>query len=266
MVNLPDNYLNILEDNFMNTSNTSKNATSHGAYSAEVVLDWENKDEFQALHKAYLDELNPVGRDEEGLVFDLVCLRWKKRRVNFGSQLAFRRTPDVHKLTDAGRNGGWEAIADYLAPSAQDADSLRAKVCDSAKKCLEASTYVTDRMAKLAPKIGEPGDIASTPASNAAQGSMDGLIALLKMLQICSGDLTAALRRLEDHNGRLCELAYHPDIMERELKLHAMIDKQMEKTMQRLVNAKEYKKMYRPKLVGESSPGMKSLAANELGE
>jgi len=280
MIKLPDNYSNVLKENFMNTSNTSKNAISHGAYSTEVVLPWENKGEFDALHKAYVDELNPVGRDEEDMVFDLVCLRWKKRRLNFGSQLAFRRTPDASKLTDAGRKGGWEAIADYLAPSAQSADSLRALVCDSANKCLESSKYVTDRMAKLAPMIGPPGDIASTPASKAAEGSipsgateptskasidqMDGLIALLKMLQTCTEDLTSSLRRLEDNNGRLCELAYHPEILERELKLHATIDKLIEKTMVRLVSTKEYKKMYCRKLVGTSSPAGEPQAANEL--
>jgi hypothetical protein len=257
----------------------SASATWHGAYSSQIVLPWENENEFKDLHKAYVEELNPDGPDEEGLVFDLACLRWKKNRLNFASQLAFRRSPDASKLTDAGRKGGWEAIADYLAPSAQNADSLRALVCDSAKKCLESSTYVTDRMAQLAPMIGAPGDTASTPASAAhcsmpagateppsetRVDQMAGLTALLKMLAICTADLTGALRQLEDTNGRLCELAYRPEILERELKAHAMIDKQMEKTMTRLTMTKEYKKLYRPKLVHSSLPtGTTTLVPDE---
>jgi len=258
----------------MTAPKSSKKATSHGAYSAQVVLPWESESEFNDLHQAFVEQLNPDGEDEEGLVFDLVCLRWKKRRLNFGSQLAFRRAPDARKLTDAGQKGGWEAIADYLAPSAQNADNLRAMVFDSAKKCSDSSTYVCDRIAKLAPMIGAP---ASTPAS-AAQGSMPagateppsetsadqmaGLTALLKMLAICSADLAGALRQLEDNNGRLCELAYHPEIFERELKIHAMLDKQMEKTMARLVMTKEYKKMYLPKLIGLPT-GTTTLAPSE---
>ena len=41
------------------------------------------------------------------------------------------------------------------------------------------------------------------------------------------------------------ERAYRPEIMERDLKLEAMLDKQIDKAMQRLVNQKEYDRMYR---------------------
>ena len=52
-----------------------------------------------------------------------------------------------------------------------------------------------------------------------------------------------------DLDERLCERAYRPEILERELKISADIDKRIEKAMQRLVLAKEFKKQYRPKEV-----------------
>jgi hypothetical protein len=48
--------------------------------------------------------------------------------------------------------------------------------------------------------------------------------------------------------------AYRPDIMEKELKLHAEIDRRIEKAMIRLARAKEYKKFY----------GAKSVNANPI--
>jgi len=289
MIKLPDNYSNILQENFMNTSNTSKNAISHGAYSTEAVLPWENEGEFNALHKAYVDELKPEGPDEEDLVFDLVCLRWKKRRLNLGSQLAYRRIKDASKLADAGRNGGWEGVADYLSSSVQDADSLRTSVHDiinminaavvSTTQCI--NKHIIKKLEVMhAPNTVPPSAsgtpvAGATPASAGAQSGMppsssnqanqlspDQLkdaVSLVRELQICSSQLLPALRLLEHLDETLCHKAYNPEVLERELKRHAMIDKQMEKTMQRLVMVKEYKKMYRPKLISASSPAGTTL-------
>jgi hypothetical protein len=45
------------------------------------------------------------------------------------------------------------------------------------------------------------------------------------------------------------EQAYRPDIMERELKLHAEISRQIEKVVKRLVMLQEYKRLYSRKSI-----------------
>ena len=109
----------------MSTSNSSKNALSHGVYSSEVVLPWENEQDFKDLLEELRDELFPNGRSEEEAVFDLACLHWKKRRLNIGSQLAFRRDRDISALADAGALNGWEGIAEYFAKTLDDNESVR---------------------------------------------------------------------------------------------------------------------------------------------
>jgi hypothetical protein len=44
----------------MTTSNSSKNALSHGAYSSQAVLPWENEQEFKDLHEDLREEFFPT--------------------------------------------------------------------------------------------------------------------------------------------------------------------------------------------------------------
>ena len=92
----------------LSNSQPSKNALSHGFYSNEVVLAWENQQEFDDLRQALRDEYCPDGFSEEGAVFDLASLHWKKRRLNVGSQLAFHKQPDVGAMADASSDGWLE--------------------------------------------------------------------------------------------------------------------------------------------------------------
>ena len=47
-----------------------------------------------------------------------------------------------------------------------------------------------------------------------------------------------------DLDQKVCERAYRPEVMERELKIRAELDKRIEKAIARLVTIKEYKKFY----------------------
>lgn len=258
----------------MTTSKHSKNAISHGAYSHEVVLPWENEQEFKDLHRSLQEELFPDGVSEEEVVFSLACLHWKRRRLNVGSQLLYRRIPDAAALADAGRNG-WDGIADYLAGSVQDAETVRRSLRDFAKSNIRAQELFVKLLHKQlelmrAPEVVPSGTSAATgtpessgtssamPSPNATnQGNkpsnarLDELNFLTKEMTIYWGQITPALGAIENYNldERLCERAYRPEIMERELKIHAEIDKRIEKTMQRLVGLKEFKKLYQPKEV-----------------
>lgn len=256
----------------MTTTKTYKKATSHGVYSCEIVQPWENKDDFNELHRSFQEELDPVGAMEEAAVFELAALHWKKLRLHILSQLGFRRSPDASALIQAGRNNGWVGIADHLANSVQDAESVRAGVRDVVKAWAKAAGAVGNCVAKqieltFAPDAPpEAPTPAGPPASAAANGvppnasdvkgdlsydQVEKLNTLLKQLQICSNQIAPVLRTIEkgDLDASVCERAYAPEVLERELKLHADIDKRIEKTMSRLIELKEYKRMYTPKLV-----------------
>ena len=65
---------------------------SHGVDCSEVVLPWENKQEFNELHQTLRQEYYPDGVSEEAAVFKLASLYWKRRRRSIGNQLALARS------------------------------------------------------------------------------------------------------------------------------------------------------------------------------
>ena len=78
---------------------------------------------------------------------------------------------------------------------------------------------------------------------------MDALIEALDA--IATNRITPVLKIIEtqDIEQNLAERAFRPDIIEREVKVAALIDKQIEKGLAQLVHLKEYKRLYKKKLV-----------------
>ena len=72
-------------------SQPSKNALTHGFYATDVVLPWENQQEFDDLLQGFQDEYCPDGVSEESVVFDLASLHWKKRRLEAGIKQALQQ-------------------------------------------------------------------------------------------------------------------------------------------------------------------------------
>jgi hypothetical protein len=91
--------------------------------------------------------------------------------------------------------------------------------------------------------------LAADAANQTAEQTTDKLdpIRLLKELQVVSAPIGSLLRMIE--NGQLdherWHLPYRADVLEKELKIGGEIDKRIEKVMRRLVEIKEYKRLYR---------------------
>ena len=54
----------------MSGSDRPKNALSHGVYASDVVLHWENEQDFRDLLENLRAEFCPTGASEEEAVFD----------------------------------------------------------------------------------------------------------------------------------------------------------------------------------------------------
>jgi hypothetical protein len=227
------------------------NALSHGAYSEQVVLPWENKQDFDHLHEAFRQEYSPNGLSEEEAVFDLADLHWKKRRVHMGSLLAFRHDGDIEALTEAGRQNGWEGIAEHFAKPLDNNESARDAMRKMNKAMLDMTVLVTEFVRKRIPTNGNM-DQERNPG---AVTELDKWNLLLKEMGILASTFTPALRFIESFclDEKVCERAYKPDFLERELKILADIDKRIDKKLVQLVKIKEYKRLYQPQVV-ESSP------------
>jgi hypothetical protein len=253
----------------LSNSKRSKNALSHGLYASDVVLAWENEQDFKDLHEAFRDEFGPEGASEEGAVFDLACLHWKKRRLNIASQLAFHRQPDAGALADAG-NGGWKGVAMYLESTSVDGDRLVNAFRAMAKSY--AST-----VQKVHALIDEQTDLMSSRGASAVPAGQEGkqadpaefqrLISMAKELNVMNTELIVPVLQLMENydlDQKVCERAYRPEIMERHLKIEADIDKRIEKALARLVAIKEYKKFYGTKEVKAAPTEVINLPAKRI--
>ncbi len=67
------------------------NALKHGILSKFTVLSWEDREEYDALHAAFVKEHDPVGPTEEHLVEELAGIVWRKRRLRLAEAATFRR-------------------------------------------------------------------------------------------------------------------------------------------------------------------------------
>jgi Skp family chaperone for outer membrane proteins len=236
----------------LSKSNPSKNAITHGLYATEVVLPWEDPKEFSKLHEALRDEYWPDGFSEEAAISDMAIWYWKKRRLNVGSQLAFHRQQEASAIIAASSNG-WQGVADYIASIQGDgtADSVRAAV----KSQTEAAKVVYDTINAYVARIGKPDDATAESKEKESDAvvldRLERLKALHRQMNVPSSDLVPLLRATEEFklSQNVAEQAYRPDIMEKELKLHAEIDRRIEKAMKRLVQAKEYKRFYDAKSI-----------------
>jgi hypothetical protein len=120
----------------------------------------------------------------------------------------------------------------------------------AAKSQIAAARSVCERLAKQAEQICKP----DKPNADSQLVEFEKLVVSLKEFNIVFKDLISSLRRTEEQRLDQIEQAYLPDIIERELKIRAEIDRGIEKALKRLVWAKEYKRLY----------GVKSVNANQI--
>jgi hypothetical protein len=60
---------------------SSRNALTHGLYSATIVLNGEPREKYQALLDAYIGQFQPDGPAELDLVEEMVAAKWRQRRL-----------------------------------------------------------------------------------------------------------------------------------------------------------------------------------------
>jgi hypothetical protein len=196
-----------------------------------------------------------------------------------GSRLPLLRDREVTALTDAGRRDGWEGIADHLAKPLQAIEDLRDDMRDLNQACSKMMKQNCDAWTKEAIKAiasrktkedGKQTEETSPPVSSNPndKGGLEDLVLISNEMKVLASAINGTHRISESFvlNERPCERAYRPDVMERDLKIHAEIDKRIEKCMTRLVRLKEYKRMYAPKEVKGQSAAVITLPAKQPGK
>jgi hypothetical protein len=201
-------------------SQTSKNAVTHGLYASEVVLPEESQKEFDDLLEAYRDEYCPHGISEHATVDELAILHWKRRRLETGLQQALQRV----KL-------GRADSSDVFAKAASTALTLQ----------LKTYLHATASLAKQSEKV------CQTTAPTVLPFELQQLTAALEKFGPIFADLLSLFRRADEQRYEDIVQTFLPDILERELKIQAEIDRRVEKLLKRLANIKTYKQLCVPR-------------------
>ena len=233
----------------MSKSNPSKNALTHGFYATDVVLPWENQQEFDDLLRRYFDEYCPDGVSEEEAVSDLASLHWKKRRLEVGLQQALQKQRDFDAKID-----NW----DVGAAAKSQSKAVQAG-CALVLKHLE-QLYQSNKVKANSQANGQVNSQA-----NSQPVDFDKLNLLMKELNLIStGFVVPSLQAVEQLKLDQIERAYQPHIMEKELKLQAEIDRRIEKVLKRLVIVKELKRQYPAKSVSAKQIEATKLSPTSL--
>jgi hypothetical protein len=191
----------------------NRHALRHGLYAREAVLPWEEEEAFAALHRSFVDELNPDGPLENEVVREVAELHWRKQRLALGYLLPFYREMPPPELADAAKDG-LIALASYLADTAHRSPG----------------TIVATHSQILDFIKGRKGDANSA---------------------VNQPNASAILQSPDTSPRNIVELAYDPATIEQRLKIETAIDNRIAKIMARLVGLKEYKRMYGQKPVLE---------------
>ncbi|MBL8211572.1 MAG: hypothetical protein JNK87_12700 [Bryobacterales bacterium] len=88
---------------------SAANSLKHGLYSRDIVLATENRSEYEALQKDFLESFAPADLEEHELVIDMVNARWRMRRaerhekalMNLEMSRAMQAAPSEFERMDA---------------------------------------------------------------------------------------------------------------------------------------------------------------------
>ncbi|MFZ0846879.1 MAG: hypothetical protein WAM62_13900 [Pseudolabrys sp.] len=220
-----------------------KQALVHGIYASDNVLPWESEEDFERLYNDLRTEWDPTGRTEEETVLALARLHWLKHRLMRSTHLAFHRDPFVAELEKSGAKS-WTDVANSLKKEGLIEDDLM----DEVRETLEALRAAT----KLASSQMTASDQASQDTFTKVE-TVEHLFQKMmpvygKLYDRCYGRKTRTERGDDLYLDvkTTVEKAYHPDYLEKIIRLDASIDTRIDKTLSRLVSIKEYKRLIKP--------------------
>jgi hypothetical protein len=199
----------------------------HGLYTKDVLLPWDDRAEFEALHRGLKLELFPSGQSEVECVFDLAQLHWQKRTLWRLRTAAVLRDPFTHEIV-ATEKKSWVGIRRTLRENAEQEGSLLRKMENSVANAVAEVQRLGKKLAKdrpweevekLTPLLGASIELASKT--------------LLPLLE--------QVRHLPDAEGAF-EKNYLPEALEKIARLEASIDARINKVLARLVALKEFKR------------------------
>ncbi len=204
-----------------------RNALVHGLYAKDVLLPWDNRDDFEKLHDELRAEFSPRGRAEEEAVLDLALLHWNKQTVWRMRPTAVLRDPFTEDILQTERKS-WVGIRKGLRAAARDERTLQGMAAANFAE-------LQSQLQRLQRKISKSSD-------------KEEIKVLDQQMGICvriMNDYTVPLMQklMQAPNPQQAfEKAYVPESLEKIVCLEAALDARIARVMARLVGLKEFKR------------------------
>jgi len=225
----------------------NKNALRHGGYS-QGILAWESPEEFEALHKGLKQDWKPVGVHQEEAVLILCQWMWKRRRVILASEISYLRSPVPEGLKTGELS--WDDVAAY-----------QGNVPTRVEEFITAQINLANSLSKLSDKIGEHHYWTTTTEGKDIQLQLAKLRSEVNNLagkvrnRVLGDDSTrTAIEKITN----LFDEVYQPEQIEKQTRLLAMVDREIDRSIRRLIFLKTYADDLAPKSNAQSQPLLES--------
>jgi hypothetical protein len=199
----------------------------HGLYAKDVLLPWDDREQFTAFHNDLKNELFPRGPCEEECVLDVTLLFWQKRTLWRMRTAAVHRDPFTVEIV-ATEKKSWAGIRQGLRANAR-----------------EERTFLQEAEAAGAKAVAEMSRQAIKLAKESSPEEAEKLAAVLSAgLEHVSNTILPLLERVRElpNAEGAFDKNYSPDALEKLLRLETLIDARITKVLARLVALKEFKR------------------------
>lgn len=225
----------------------NKNALRHGGYSPGI-LPWESPEEFEALHKGLKEGWKPVGVLQEEAVLTLCQWMWKRRRVILASEISYFRSPVPEGLKTGELR--WDDVVAY-----------QCNVPAQVEEYIKAQIKLADSLRNLSDKIGEHHYWTSTQDGKDIQLQLSRLASDVNNLTGKVRDRVPrddSIRAAVEKITNLFDEVYQPDEIEKQARLLAMIDREIDRSIKRLFLLQTYANELAPQSNAQSQPLLES--------
>jgi hypothetical protein len=198
-----------------------------GVHCKDILLPWEDREEFRALHDGLRQEYFPNGTSEEEAVLDLAHQLWTKRtlwRLRTATILGDHNTQEI--LATKGES--WVAIRRGLRQKAREEREVISSMEDTCVKALS-------NLSRLAKKMR---DEPRTDTSDQLIENLKDALDLFRNVAVPEMKKIGQLPGVEDALDR----NFIPEDLEKIFRIEATLEARITKITARLVAIKEFKR------------------------
>lgn len=226
-----------------------KNALVHGIYSSDVVLPWEDAEDFKEILNGLRRDFQPVGTFQDLAVFDIAHKKWIKKRVRSAMQLALLESAIGEQIEESGKRSV-KGIRTHLGRARSKQKRQHQEFMTDVSNLSQAATLLAKEVTgKKKSGLGKLG------------ANIRYILDVVEKLQPIIAD--AAKADNNEDGIEFADFGLYIDKIAKCVEVDARLTGEINKAIHQLVTQKEYQRQYVAKSAATLllPPGSKAMAA-----